>query len=196
MSVRKAAYVLVLITTIGASYAAGYFTSERFIDDKIKKTAGSNETVNTATYLQNQKPVETIKNTTKIKQKITYSKGNTIVITTETNASNDIIGLNKDQAEKHFKQEGLIMVNFSDKEIVVTKDETDKWPPNYYIVKENKGLLTVYKSDENGNLKENPYETYDIKINDLMQSDKEVLTKGMLFENIEDVDGLVNDLSS
>lgn len=196
MSVRKAAYVLVLITTIGASYAAGYFTSKRFIDDKIKKTAGSNETVNTATYMQNQKPVETIKNTTKIKQKITYSKGNTIVITTETNASNDIIGLNKDQAEKHFKQEGLIMVNFSDKEVVVTKDETDKWPPNYYIVKENKGLLTVYKSDENGNLKESPYETYDIKINDLMQSDKEVLTKGMLFENIEDVDGLVNDLSS
>ena len=197
MSVRKAAYVLVLITTIGASYAAGYFTSVKFGDrsNNISKTTGADTTVNT-NYVQNLEPVKTIKKTTIIKQEITYTKGFPCTITTENNASNDIIGSNKEDTEKHFRQEGFIMVKFSDDEVVLTKNVADKWPPNCYIVKEDKGLLTVYKSDENGILAESPYETYDINVNNLMPEEKEEFTKGMIYENMEKVDGLINDLSS
>lgn len=197
MSVRKAAYVMVLITTIGASYAAGYFTSAKFVNkgNKTGKTAGTGSTVNTA-YIQNQNPFETIKGTTKITQKITYTKGVPKTIITTASASNDIIGLNKSETEKLFKQMGFIMVNFSANEVILTKDETDKWPPNCYIVKEDKGLLTVFKSNENGILAENPYEAYDIKVDNLMPEEKEEFTKGRIFENMEEIDSLINDLSS
>lgn len=88
------------------------------------------------------------------------------------------VNMNKEEFEREFLKdnENFIIENFSSKEVVVLK-EIDTNCNEHYLLKENNGLVVIYKYDINGNKKE--YQTTNIGIEYLTDKDKEELKEGI-----------------
>ena len=61
-------------------------------------------------------------------------------------------------------------------------------PNPLYIVKDNDGIITIYRYDEN-----EPYETTDIRIDSLPEYDRESLKKGIFVYSDEQLGRLMED---
>lgn len=88
------------------------------------------------------------------------------------------VNMNKKEFEKEFLKdnENFAIQNFAPKEVIVLK-EIDSNCNEHYLLKENNGLVVVYKYNSNGNKEE--YKTTNIGVEYLTDADKKELEIGI-----------------
>ena len=90
----------------------------------------------------------------------------------------EYVNMNKEEFEKEFLKdnENFIIEKFSPKEVVILKEINENCN-EHYLLKNNDGVVVVYKYDSNGN--EEEYKRTNIGIEYLTDTDKEELEKGI-----------------
>lgn len=138
---------------------------------------------------------DTINCETQLIYKTLYTQCEDIITEEVQSPTLELVGLNKDGFEEYLIRNQLDWeIESFTKEKVVLLKQINKICPNHYLVSVNKGYITIYKYDEDGN-KELIKQT-DIPINILPIMDQEKLQKGILVNTEKEVNQLLEDYSS
>lgn len=137
---------------------------------------------------------DTISQNTKIIYKTKYTQCGSI-IEEEQPMDVDLIGLSEEGLKEYIyeKYQNSEVESFSNKKVVISKIE-NKVCPNHYKVSVHQGYIAVYKFDEEG--EKHLVERTKIPVNHLPVIDQEKLQRGILVENLEEVNKLLEDYSS
>ena len=188
---KKIGLTAMLVVLFAASFFTGYYVIEKNMNKIEKKTVNAEtlSTVNQQNGLQ-----DLISESTEIIKINNYNKGVTFTEEVTDKADSNVLGMNKDQAEKYFKGKGYVLTEFTKDQIKITKD-FNSWCPDKFIVKDIDGNeIGIYKSDSNGNI--SLKNKTGIKIDKLPEEDKNEILKGKTVKTQEEVDGSIEDYSS
>ncbi len=83
--------------------------------------------------------------------------------------------------------------NISTKSVVLYK-EKNSLMPNTYLIKNNEGYITIYKVNDDGEIE--IFDETDISVNNLPNTDRTKLNKGIYVKTLEEVESLIEDYSS
>jgi fibrillarin-like rRNA methylase len=110
-------------------------------------------------------------------------------------AGNEILGMNREDVEKYFNAQGLILIGYSEKEIEVSKDVYDIWPKGFYVLKTEGDFIKIFKVDEEGKLE--AFEDTEMNLDLVPDGDKEEIIRGKVYKTIEEARRYIEeDLSS
>lgn len=191
------AIALISLLTLTASAFAGYFTTLIYTD----KTAKNNETnkqsytqgVNTQVSSANEKAVITEK--TEIKKTTIYKVGaEGFKVEVKEKPNSNIIGLDRAKLEEVIKNEGYKLDSFSEERVELIRILENVWPSNKFVLREEGGLVSIYKSSEDGKLQK--VETLDVEISVQPEDIQERLKKGLIFETQEEAREKLYELNS
>lgn len=137
---------------------------------------------------------DTISKNTKLIYKIKYTQCGSI-IEEEINPTMDLIGLNEEGLKNYVNQnyQNSEVESFSKQEVIIFKIE-NRVCPNHYMVSIHQGYIAVYKYDKEGN--KHLVERTNIPVNRLPVIDQEKLQRGILLEDLKEVNQLLEDFSS
>lgn len=189
MRVSKFGLALILTLTLIISFTGGYFVTKLY--NKEADSQNRKATAETVNLLSNG---DLINQNTQVLKRLSYSK-NGALFTKELNekATNDILGMDKETAEKYFKLRGYNLLEFTEKIVIVSKD-IDSWPPGCFVIKSNGDSIAVYEVDESGNLKLK--ENTELKLENLPEEDRREVQLGKIFESIDEAYWLLEEYSS
>lgn len=186
---RKRIYLVIALTAIlAASFGVGYFLAIRYSEGL------ENNSKNKATAETGSLPSKTLINqSTKIIKRHNYTAGMEFKKETTEDASPDVLGMDKSSAEKYYKDKGYHIIEFTQKQVTISKD-INSWPPGCIVVKSSGGVLTIYEVNNSGNLvfKEHT----DILVGELPKQDIEDLGKGRIFTGMDGVYELLEEYDS
>lgn len=194
MSKRRLAYIMILTFTLAVSFIAGYFTSIKYYN-KNNSSSNLQEIEDKYTTQTIKTPAsEIINESTVIVKRDRYTKGTTFVNEYTEKPASDIIGMDIYAAENYFKGLGYIIIKFSpqsEKKVIVSKEISDIWPSDCYVVKENNGFVALYKAEKDNSL--SLVRITEIKIENLPLQEREDLIKGKVFKTREEAENLIEE---
>jgi hypothetical protein len=196
MFAKKVAIFLVLLSSLAVTSLAGYFTGMRYSRDIAKNEVNAKDvkvSIAVDTVEQPKPPSIVIGTSTQIVKKHKYIKG--LEYTKEINekAGLEILGMDIKTAEKHFKDKGYIIIDFKSEKVTLSKD-IDSWAPEVYVVKSDDDVMTIYKSDANGQLTK--LQDTEITLDLLPEHDRLEIIKGKTFETLEEAESLAEEYGS
>ncbi|HAZ37110.1 MAG TPA: hypothetical protein DCY71_04580 [Clostridiaceae bacterium] len=186
----KLSKVLLIISIVVITFVTSYIYTFKRTNDKeaseIAKTKVNAETLNNDYKI-------VINNNTKITKINRYTMGMVFEKKTEEKPDSNLIGMDKDEAEKYFKNIGYLMIEFTSKDVILVR-EKNSWCPGTFVVKDNEGYITIYDVDNNSNLifKENT----NMSTNMLPEVDKNEVIKGKTYETMDEVKSLISEYGS
>lgn len=202
MNFKKICISVLIIFAFAVSCIAGYYTLKYNNNAKTNTKNNSVATDANVSAIIKQTPVTAavsvgnnivISEKTKIIKKYNYNMG---IPTTKEDieaSGPDTLGMDRKAAEDYFNKQQFYMIDFDEKNVVLYKD-INSWPPNYYVVKGEKGAVNIYYTDNNGKLKFLKKSQY--TLDGLPTSDIEELEKGKSFPKLEDIDNMFDELTS
>lgn len=189
MRFSKFAMALILILTLTVSFTGGYFITKLYT-----KNADSQNEKTTAEAANLLSEHDLINSNTMIIKRLTYNKnGSTFSKELKENATSDVLGMDRINAEKYFKQKDFNLIEFTSKSVILAKD-IDSWPPGCFVIKGNGEYIAIYEVDEKGALKLK--ENTDIKLEYLPEEDRKEVNSGKMFETIDEAYWLLEEYSS
>ncbi|QCX32804.1 hypothetical protein FDN13_03275 [Caloramator sp. E03] len=192
---RRLAYIIILTCTLAVSFIAGYFTILQYM-----KKSQQNETnpikITDSTVKETVKipSSELINESTVIIKRDRYTKGTIFIDEYSEKASSNIIGMDIYAAENYFKDLGYIIIKFSpekEKKVIISREISDKWPANCYVVKDNDGYVAIFKVEVDNSL--SLLRVTEIKVEDLPIQEKEEVIKGKVFKTREEAENLIEE---
>lgn len=188
----KLSKVLLIISIVVITFVTSYIYTFKKANDKDKEASEIAKTKVSAETLNNDYKI-VINNNTKITKINRYTKGMAFEKKIEEKPDANLIGMDKDEAEKYFKNIGYLMIEFTSKEVILVR-EKNSWCPGAFVVKDNEGYITIYDVDNNSNLifKENT----NMSTNMLPEVDKNEVIKGKTYETMDEVKSLISEYSS
>lgn len=121
----------------------------------------------------------------------TLYTGNGEIIKEEQKIGPSLYGKSRDEIAKIYS--GWDIKEFDSDKIVLYKERSGL-PPDYYIISNSDGYVTLYKSDGNGG--KSLIEKTDISINNLNPNDKERILKNIVIKDIDEAYSILTNLSS
>lgn len=187
---RKRIFTVIILTAVlAASFSIGYYAAIRYAKGLEYKNNNNKATAETGSL-----PSKTLINqSTKIVKRHRYVAGMEYNKEATENPSPDVLGMDKSAAEKYYKEEGYHIIEFTQKQVTISKD-INSWPPGCIVVKTTGDVLTIYEVDDSGNLVFKDYTN--ILVRELPEQDKKDLSKGRIFTNMDNVLELLEEYDS
>jgi hypothetical protein len=202
VNMRKLSIGILIIIVFISSCIAGFYTLKHYYKvsstNKItnlndKSNIDSNNVKIPVSAAVSTTDDVLISEKTKIVKRYNYNMGIPTTKEVIENAGPDVLGMNRQAADNYFNKQQFYISDFSSKNVTVFKD-INSWPPNYYVVKAENGVVNIYKTDGTGKLQFLKKAQYDI--GGLPATDLDELEKGKAFPNLEDINNMFDELNS
>lgn len=187
MNMKKLIVILSGVVIFVASTFTGYFMYQK------NKPFLANQTYTTEANAVSFEDTTVISAKTAITKRIRYSKGLPVIIDSVEEASSENLGMDKKSAEQFYGKEGYLVVEFNSKRVILLKD-IQTWPPNYYVVKEDNGVINTYFSDPEGKLSFLKASEMDIEA--IPTEDQNDFKKGIAFKSLQEIEDLFEEYDS
>jgi hypothetical protein len=194
MFAKKVAIFLVLLSSLVVTSLAGYFTGLRYSDNIAKKEVTAKGVEVSAESVELPKPPSVaIGTSTEIIKKHRYIKGLEYIKEINEKPGSEVLGMDMKIAETYYKDRGYVIVEFTKEKVVLSKD-IESWAPETYIAKSDGEIMSIYRSDVNGELTK--LQETDITLDLLPEHDRQEVIRGKTYETIEEVESLVEEYGS
>lgn len=197
MNLKNLIIGLVLGITFVASCIAGYLTltynNKNIYGNNGVLSANAQDKQAQATKEVNINDQTVISSKMTIIKRVNYTEGIPTTIEYNESPGPEVLGMDRKAAEEYFKKQGFLLSDFNSKNVIVFKD-INSWPPNYYVVKGEKGSLNIYSTNNEGKLQFLKKSQY--SLDSLPKADREELQKGKSFPRLEDIDNMFDELDS
>lgn len=188
---------LISLITLTASAFAGYFTTLIYTDKTAKNTETKKPSYTQGINAQvsNASEKTVVSEKTEIKKTTVYkigAEGYKLEVKEEPGLN--MIGLDRAALEEVIKKDGYKLDTFSGDKVEMIRIVENVWPPNKFVLREEGGLVSIYKSSEDGKLQN--VQTVDLEIGVQPDDIQERLKKGLIFNTQDEAEEKLYELNS
>lgn len=189
MPIKKLLIVLSAVIVCTASAITVYFMFENNFSVSLDDSSVLAANASPVSFVDSA----LITSDTQIVKRIRYSKGIPVVLEEALASGPENLGMNRKTASDYYKSDGYLIMEFSSEKVVMLK-ELPTWPPNYYVVKEDEGVINTYYTDSQGN--PNFLKTSELELEQIPAEDQADLRKGLAFKTLQQIDLMLEEYDS
>lgn len=186
MTLHKKSIISFIIFFVAISFIIGYIYYSKIYNNYPSRLSQYTKTTNEKNTFAKEK----LNPSRKVYFETLY-KGNGEIVRAEKKADESLKLNNKDEISKIYK--GWQIKEMSQSKIILYR-EIDGLPPDYYIISNNNGHITLFKSDGNGGKK--LIQDTDITIESLNPNDRLRVQKSIIVKNVDEAYSILANFSS